>query len=72
MNRTTIFADPYLLEELRTLSQEEKKTLSATIREALESYVSAKRSAKPRLSFAGKFKSGKTDIADRHEELLWK
>lgn len=72
MNRTTIFADDFLLNELRALSKEEKKSLSATIREALETYVSAKRAAKPRLSFAGKYHSGQSDIAERHEELLWK
>lgn len=72
MKRTTIFADENLIEELKELSREEKRSVADIVREALESYVGKKRRRKRGISFVGIGKSGRSDVAERQEELLWK
>lgn len=71
MKRTTIFADEDLLDELKALSREEQRKLSEIVRDALKAYVDKKRTRKA-LSFVGVGASGKRDVADRHEALLWR
>lgn len=72
MKRTTIFADEELLREIREISAEENRSIAEVMREAMMSYVGRKRKKKNKLSFVGVGKSGRKDIAERHEELLWK
>ncbi len=72
MKRTTIFAEESLLKELKAISKEENKSISGVIREAMEGYVLQKRESKKGLSFIGISNSGMKDVAERHEELLWK
>ncbi len=71
MKRTTIFADEELLSEIREISAKEKKSVAEVMREAMQSYVRKKRPRR-KLSFLGIGNSGRKDIAERHEELLWK
>jgi len=72
MKRTTIFADEELLAEIREISTKEKKSVAEVMREAMESHVNKKKPKRQRLSFVGIGRSGRKDIAERHEELLWK
>lgn len=72
MKRTTIFADDDLLEEIREISNEQNDSVAETIRKAMRSYVRQKRRRKKQLSFVGIASSGRKDIAERQEELLWK
>ncbi|HKZ42704.1 MAG TPA: hypothetical protein VJ044_17205 [Candidatus Hodarchaeales archaeon] len=72
VRRTTIFADEELLRELREISDEENSSVAETMRKAMRSYVQQKRRKKGKLSFVGIASSGRKDIAERHEELLWK
>jgi len=66
MKRTTLFIDPQLERELQALARRDGRSMAALVREAVAQYVAAARSAAPaRLSF------GRTDVADRHEELLF-
>lgn len=71
MKRTTIFADDALLEEVKRTSARQNKSVAQFIREALQSHLASQRSAENRFSFMGKYKSGRSDVAQRHEELLW-
>ena len=73
MKRTTIFADDALLAEIRQASSSENKSAAQFIREALQSHLAARRAApKPnRFAFIGKYKSSRTDVAEKHEQLLW-
>ncbi len=71
MKRTTIFADEELLSEIREISAKEKKSVAEVMREAMENHVRKKR-LKRKLSFLAIGRSGRKDIAERHEELLWK
>jgi len=38
----------------------------------VEKYVQQKRQSKRKLSFIGIINSGEKDIAEKHEDLLWK
>ncbi|MBI4698118.1 MAG: CopG family transcriptional regulator [Nitrospirae bacterium] len=72
MKRTTIFADDNLIKEIKEISKEENRSAAEIIREAIHAYIRQKRHRKKKLSFIGIGDSGKRDIAERHEELLWK
>jgi transcription initiation factor IIE alpha subunit len=73
MKRTTFFADEHLMEELKQIAREENRTLASVVREATVRYVREKRRrSRKKLSFVGIGSSGRGDVAERHEELLWK
>lgn len=72
MKRTTFFADEQLMDELKEIAREEKKTLASVVREATVIYVREKRKRKKKLSFVGVGSSKRIDVAEKHEELLWK
>lgn len=72
MKRTTIFADEQLLAEIQEISVEENKSVAEVVREAMVSYVSKKRPKRQKLGFIGIGRSGRNDISERYEELLWK
>ncbi len=72
MKRTTIFADAHLMNEIKEISREEKRSAAEIIREAMQAYIKQKRPGKKKLSFIGIGSSGRRDIAEKHEELLWK
>lgn len=73
MKRTTIFADENLIRELKEISQEENKSMAETVREAIENYIlQKKKDKKKKLSFVGIGESGRKNISEIHEEILWK
>ncbi len=72
MKRTTIFADEALLDEIRALSAEQGSSVAGIVREALTEYIARKRKSPKRLSFVGCGTSGRSTIAERHEQLLWR
>ena len=72
MKRTTLFIDPQLERELQALARRDGRPMAALVREAVAQYVAAARDARSaKLSFVAAGRSGRTDIADRHEELLF-
>ena len=71
MQRTTIFADEYLLREIKDLAKLEKRSVADIIREALVQYINARKPPAVRFSFIGIGDSGRKDLAEKHEELLW-
>ncbi len=71
MKRTTIFAEESLLASLRALAEKEHRSLSTVIRAALEEYVGRRQPDRALPSFLGLGRSGRKDIAERAEELLW-
>jgi len=72
VKRTTIFTEEYLYKEIKDISNEENRSVAEVIREAMEIYINQKRQKKKKLSFIGIGNSGRKDIAENHEELLWK
>ncbi|MGE3151166.1 MAG: ribbon-helix-helix domain-containing protein [Nitrospiraceae bacterium] len=71
MKRTTIFADEALLDALRHIAKKERISLSGAIRRALEEFVDRHQGSGALPSFLGIGRSGRKDIAERVEELLW-
>ena len=72
MKRTTLFIDEQLEAELRDLAQRKKRPMAAEVRDALARHVAEARAAGPStLSFVAMGRSGRRDIAERHEELLF-
>jgi hypothetical protein len=72
MIRTTIFADEEMMVAVRRIAQTERKSVAQVIREALDRLITSK-TAPPRVpSLFGIGRSGRSDIAERHEELLWR
>jgi hypothetical protein len=71
MQRTTIFADEYLLREIKDLAKQEKRSAAEIIREALVQYVNSRKTPAAKFSFIGIGNSGRADLAEKHEDLLW-
>ena len=72
MKRTTVFIDPQLERELQALARRDGRPMAALVREAVAQYVAAaRRERTAKLGFVAAGRSGRADIADRHEELLF-
>jgi len=72
MKRTTIFADEYLLDDVKNLARKKNTSVAEVVREALERYVAENRpAAGTTLSFVGIGEGTDDTVAERHEELLW-
>lgn len=71
MKRTSIFLDEDLEHDLGVLARRQGRPKAALVREALERYVAAEKSVGGgRLAFVAVGHSGRSDLAERHEELL--
>ena len=72
MKRTTIFIEPQLERELQALARRSGRPMAAIVREAVARYVAADKERRPaRPGFVASGRSGRSDIAERHEELLF-
>jgi hypothetical protein len=72
MRRTTILIDESLDSDVRSLARRLRKPLGAVIREALARYVESQASTTgPTLGFVAIGRSGHSDVAERHEDLLF-
>ena len=70
MRRTTVFADDEVLDALLAMARRRGVTLAQITREALAAYVSRHRGKRRRLSLVGIGRSGRSDVAERAEDLL--
>jgi hypothetical protein len=71
MKRTTVFLPEALERDLQTEARRAGKPMASLVREALADYVVSRRAAGTTLSFVGCGAGTRSDIADRHEDLLW-
>jgi predicted transcriptional regulator len=73
MKRTTIFIDEAMERDLQALAQRKGAPVSTLVRESLRRYLAEEnRRQKFSLGFLGAGRSGRKDVAERHEELLWR
>ncbi len=72
MKRTTIFADENLLNAIKQIAEEEGISIAETIRKALDRFVVQRQKSLKQPSFIGIGRSGRKDVSERCEELLWK
>jgi predicted transcriptional regulator len=70
MRRTTVFADDEVLDALLAMARRRGVTLAQITREALAAYVSRHHGKRRPLSLAGIGRSGRSDVAERAEDLL--
>jgi hypothetical protein len=71
MKRTTIFANEDMLRALRQIAQREGLSMAEVIRQALDQFIAKQQGGNKLPSFLGIGRSGRRDIAERCEELLW-
>jgi metal-responsive CopG/Arc/MetJ family transcriptional regulator len=72
MQRTTVFLPEDLLRQAQRCARRQGKSFAQAVREALAEYVARGRRPDTSLpSITGAYASGRTDVAERHEELLW-
>jgi len=73
MKRTTIFIDETIERDLHALAQRRGAPVSTLVRESLQRYLAEEnRRQKFSLRFLAAGRSGRKDVAERHEELLWR
>lgn len=72
MKRTTIFANEEMLNAIRQIAQREGISIAEIIRQALDRFIAERQGVKRPLSILGIGRSGRKDIAERYEELLWR
>ena len=73
MKRTTIFGDEFIFLGLKELAKEKKVSFSRIIRMALEHFLTiSDKKKKKKLSFIGIGDSGRVDISQNAEDLLWR
>jgi predicted transcriptional regulator len=71
MKRTTIFVPEALERELQLYAARQRRPVASVVREALAEYVVSRRPASALPSFTAVGASGRTDVSERHEEMLW-
>ncbi len=73
MKRTTIFLDETAERELDFLAQRRGEPKALLVREAIGEYlVRCRKTPESTLAFVGIGRSGRSDIAERHEGLLFR
>jgi hypothetical protein len=68
MQKTTVYLEPELALTLRQLAAAQGRSQAELIREAIASY--AHKSARPEPKGIGAYRSGRSDVSERAEELL--
>ena len=71
MKRTTIFITEPMERDLQLYARRENRPVASVVREALAEYLVTRKPAAALPSFTGAGDSGRSDIAERHEDLLW-
>jgi hypothetical protein len=72
VKRTTIFIEEQVERDLQAVARKQGRPVASVVREAIATYVVNQRETSHRLpSFAGVGASGRRDVAERYEELLW-
>jgi predicted transcriptional regulator len=72
MKRTTVFIEEGVERDLHALARRRDVPVSELVRESLTQYLRGQnRRQKFALRFLARGRSGRKDIAEHHEELLW-
>jgi predicted transcriptional regulator len=71
VKRTTIFLDEAAERDLRALAAERDEPVASLVREAIADYLVRRQGEARALSFLAAGRSGRSDVADTHEDLLW-
>jgi predicted transcriptional regulator len=72
MKRTTVFLDDAVERDVRAIAMRRGLPAASIVREALERYVSDERKEPLRLGFLAAGRSGRSDVAERHEDVVFR
>ena len=72
MKRTTIFADESMLDALKEIARREDVSIAEVIRQALNRYIADRQSNERLPLILGIGQSGRKDVSECFEKLLWK
>lgn len=73
MKRTTVFLDETIERRLEQQARRRRQPKAVLIREALAEYLDRQSGdSQDRFAFVGAGRSGRSDVAERHEDLLWR
>jgi len=73
MKRTTIFIEEHVERDLQAIARRRKQPVASLVREAVAQYVAdEKRAGGATPGFVAIGRSGSSDTAERHEDLLWR
>ncbi len=72
MQRTSLFLDAKILQELRRAADRRHVSVASLVREALARYLAEPAVAARLPSVTGRFASGKKNTSERTDELLWR
>ena len=72
MKRTTIFVPESLERDLQLYAKREGLPMAAVVREAVEVYLVSRRLSGVVPTFTGVGASGRSDIAEKHEAMLFR
>jgi hypothetical protein len=72
MKRTTIFAEEEILLVLKRIASERESSMAEIVRQALEEFISRQQEKGNKPSFLGSGGSGRSDISEKHEHLLFR
>lgn len=73
MKRTTIFLSEEVDSDLKGLSRRRGLPVAEMVREALHEYVAREKARPTKMPrFAGIGASGRSDVAERHDDHLWR
>ena len=72
MKRTTVFLAEGAERDLKSLAARQGEPVASLIREAISEYLVRRKKERPALGFVAAGRSGRDDVATRHEELLWR
>lgn len=72
MKRTTIFIDEPVERDLKALAAADGRSAAALVREAIAEYLARRGRRHAELGFLAAGRSGRSDTAEKHEELLWR
>ncbi|MBI4606226.1 MAG: hypothetical protein HY721_30025 [Planctomycetes bacterium] len=71
MRRTTVFLEEAVDRDLKAIARAKNVPAAAILREALASYLKSEKKKLSRLSIVAMGRSGRTDVAETHEDALW-
>ena len=71
MKRTTIFIPEALEDDLRRHARRRKKPVAWVVREAVTAYLAVHEAPSPLPSSVGMGRSGRSDLSERFEDLLF-
>ena len=71
VKRTTVFLAEDAERDLKSLAARQGEPVASLIREAIDEYLASRKKERRALGFVAAARSGRDDVATRHEELLW-